>query len=285
MGKVLSRQSPGSAGESTGLPFAEAGSDAPRIPRIVLTGEVNSGKTTLANFLLQAELLAVDIVPNTLCPTLLRFGDTAHLRVHRADGAVALRSLADLHRVGSERVQFIEVYLPSAVLRAIEILDLPGFVSLADAEAKRQWVAAADVQIWCTAATQAWKASEQAKWQSLGCPRNGALLVLTYRDLLPRQQLGEVGERMSRETQRFFSQWTAISTSQAIAARNPRGEIVREDLWRSTGVEDFIKKLKDLLHGAMTRGGVSLPASPVDIFRRPALLYMRGPVPFARPRD
>jgi hypothetical protein len=263
MAEVLPRHRPGFADGIAALPFIEPEGSVERLPRIVLTGEVNSGKTTLVNFLLQAELLVADIVPNTLCPTLLRFGDTAHLRVHRGDGAVALRSLADLHRIGRESVQFIEVYLPSPVLRAMEILDLPGFVSVADAESTRKWVSAADVQIWCTPATQAWRASEAAKWQSLACSRTSALLVLTCRDQLSAYQLGEVCERISRETKRFFSQWTAIAASQAIAARNPRGEIVRHDLWGSAGVEDFITKLKDLLDQAMA----PRPALPPALWR------------------
>jgi hypothetical protein len=278
MAEVVPRHSPGFADGTAALPFIEPESGVERLPRIVLTGEVNSGKTTLVNFLLQAELLVADIVPNTLCPTLLRFGDTAHLRVHRGDGTVALRSLADLHRIGRESVQFIEVYLPSPVLRAMEILDLPGFVSVADAESARKWVAEADVQIWCTAATQAWRASEEAKWQSLACPRNSALLVLTCRDQLSVRQLGEVCERISRETQRFFSQWTAIAASQAIAARNPRGEIVRHDLWGSAGVDDFVTKLKDLLDQAMA----PRRALPPALWRAPSSSVARElphPVP------
>lgn len=224
---------------------------APRVPRVVLAGEANSGKTTLANFLLQAQLLIADIVPNTPCPTLLRFGETAHLRVHRTDGSEALRSLADLHRAGREQAHFIEVYLPSAVLRTMEILDLPGFASRAQAEAQSHWVTAADIQIWCTVATQAWKASEQAMWLSLAAPRNFSFLAVTHRDLLSASQLSDVSSRMSRETQRFFSHWTAIATPEAIAARNPRGQIVRKDVWTSTGVEEFMKNLMHLLQGVM----------------------------------
>ncbi len=223
------------------------------VPRVVLAGEANSGKTTLVNFLLQAQLLIADIVPNTPCPTLLRFGETAHLRVYGPDGAAAVRSIADLHRLGRERVDFVEVYLPSTVLRKMEILDLPGFASKADAEAKRHWVSAADIPIWCTPATQAWKASEQAMWLALAPPKNLSFLVLTHRDLLSDKQLSEVAERMSRETQRYFSHWTAIATAEAIAARNPRGQIVRKDIWPSTGVEDFMKKLMDLLQSVMTQ--------------------------------
>lgn len=225
----------------------------PAIPRIALAGEPNSGKTTIANFLLQSQLLAVDIFPNTLCPTLLRFGDKACLRSHRLDGKVALRPLSDLHRLSREAVGFIEIFLPMGVLRKMEILDLPGFGSRREAEAKSRWLKSADIRLWCTPATQAWKASEQAIWTALGAPSASSFLVLTHKDLLSEQQLGEVAERMARETKPYFSHWCAIATPEAIAARNPRGQIVKNEVWTSTGVEDFMKKLMDLLQGAMTQ--------------------------------
>lgn len=135
----------------------------------------------------------------------------------------------------------------------MEILDLPGFVSRADAEAKSHWLTSADILIWCTPATQAWKASEQAIWTSFNAPSAFSFLVLTHKDLLSERQLGEVAGRLSRETRRYFSHWTAIATPDAIAARNPRGQIVKKEVWTSTGVEDFMKKLMDLLQGVMTQ--------------------------------
>lgn len=224
-----------------------------RIPRVALAGEANSGKTTLVNFLLQTQLLLADIVAGTACPTLLRFGETAQLRVHREDGSSALRSIADLHRLGRERVELAEVYLPSPVLRRMEILDLPGFASSADAGLKGQWLAAADIHIWCTPATQAWKASEQAIWLSLAAPKAFSFLVLTHRDLLSDRQLDDVAGRIARDSARYFSRWAAVATPQAIAAQNPRGQIVEADVWASSGVEDFMKKLMDLLQSVVTQ--------------------------------
>jgi GTPase Era involved in 16S rRNA processing len=268
---------PASGFDDTGAAVRTANQDAAsQVPRIVLAGEANSGKTTLVNFLLQAQLLVADIVPNTPCPTLLRFGETAHLRVHRSDRSVALQSLADLHRVGREHVTFIEIFLPSAVLRRMEILDLPGFASPADAQAKARWVTAADIQIWCSLATQAWKASEQAMWSALAPHKRSSFLVLTHRDLLSQQQLGDVGDRITRETEGYFSRWTAIATPEAIAARNPRGQIVRQDVWASTGVEDFMKKLMDLLQSVVTQRRdppAARPPSPAADLRHPLAAF------------
>jgi hypothetical protein len=258
--EMLSRLIPSAAEHGAFQAFAEPGVEGgPRVPLIAVAGETNSGKTTLVNFLLKAQLLTVDIVANTHCPTLVRFGHTAHLKVCLTDGTTALRSLADLHRLGREGVQFIEVFLPSPVLRQIAILDLPGLDSLADAEAQSRWIKMADIQIWCTAATQAWKASEQAMWTSLARPRRAGLLALTHKDLLTQEQLGAVGERLSRETRELFFDWSAIAASEAMAARNPRGEVVNNIVWRSTGVEDFIGKLKELLRDVVARRDETRP--------------------------
>jgi hypothetical protein len=231
----------------------------------VVAGETNSGKTTLVNLLLRAELLTTDIVPNTPCPILLRFGETAHLRLQREDGEFSIHPLSDLHRLGRTGAQFAEVILPSSVLRRIEILDLPGLVSAEDAQSRSRWMKATDIIIWCTPATQAWKASELAMWQALGLPQALSLLVLTHRDLLSARQFEDVAQRISRETQHFFSHWSAIATSKAIAARNPRGQIVKKDVWIATGVEDFMKKLVYLLQNVPTPSSERRP----DADKRP----------------
>src|SRR5262249_22220254 len=155
------------------------------------------------------------IVPNTMCPTLLRFGETAQVRVYRNDGSSIVRSIAELHRAGQRGAQALEVLLPSAVLRRMEILDLPGFRSLEEAAGNFQWGAGADIYLWCTLATQAWKASEQAIWKSLALPKEFSCLVLTHRDLLSKDQLGDVTGRIEQESHRYFRYWTAVSTPAA----------------------------------------------------------------------
>lgn len=247
-----------------------------RIPRIVLAGEPNSGKTTLANFLLRVPVLKADIVPNTFCPMLLRFSENAHLRLRKSDGSTSRRSLAELHLIKRGQASAIEVMLPLTLLHRIEILDLPGFATSAETEAYREWFALGDVHVWCAVASQAWRASEQAKWQSLAVPRASSMLVLTHKDLLTESQYRDVAEPASRETERLFACWGSIATPQAIAARNTRGQIVNQGAWNSSGAEDLMKKLISLLQNVLPRGqdGASLQSrADTSVLPHPAELF------------
>jgi hypothetical protein len=262
------------------LPVAGAELRA-RVPRIAVAGEANSGKTTLVNLLLQSQLLVADIVANTPCPTLVRFGETAHLRLNAADGSSSMRPLAELRRLGREQLACVEVILPNPILRGLEILDLPGFASRAEAEAHAHWLAGADLAIWCTAATQAWKASEHAMWLSLRSAPARSFLVLTHRDLLSQAQLAEVGARMTRETRRFFADWTAIAAPQAVNTRFAPAEG-----GAASGVEDFASKLRLLLQAAAAQprqlaATAEEPAPPT--FRAPPVAVLAPALAAATP--
>ncbi|MBX2806553.1 MAG: dynamin family protein [Hyphomicrobiales bacterium] len=217
------------------------------LPRVVIAGETNSGKTSLVNFLLGGNLLPTDIVANTRRPTYLRHGQTLSVKLNRSDGASAFIEQSDWRRLNWKNISSVEVHAPSAILEQFEILDLPGFFSQADSENNKLWLRPSDLLIWCSPATQAWKASEQAIWKGINHPRSCAFLAITHRDLLSTKELNHVTERIAQEAPRFFMNWSAIAAPQAVSAQQPNTPRETREMPNSTGIDDFMRKLINLL--------------------------------------
>src|SRR5262245_5494032 len=151
--------------------------------RLAIFGEMNAGKSSLANLLAGIESLPTAVISNTRIPTLLYYASEAEIWVVEESG-----KREQLHNgsIMPRRSVFrVEVGLPSPRLRGMQILDLPG---LAD---PRLGGAAVDLAahhvgavIWCTMSTQAWKESERTVWSVLPSRLNSrGLLVATHRDL------------------------------------------------------------------------------------------------------
>jgi dynamin family protein len=150
-----------------------------RPPRVVILGEVNSGKTSVADVLLGVGLLPSSVVANTRLPVLIRYAETTTLH---AIGGDTRRSLTnqDLDKLpAGVELKALEIGLPSERLTEFEILDTPALSGAGDMHAD------GDIRIWCTVATRAWTESERAFWSAL--PRRSwrnALLVATHKDAL-----------------------------------------------------------------------------------------------------
>jgi len=107
----------------------------------------------------------------------------------------------------------------------------------------RAVIGEADHVIWCTHATQAWRQSEAATWESLPQElRAKSLLLLTRFDklLTPRDRDRVMG-RVRRETRGLFHKVFPVSLTQALSA----GE--DSQIWDQSGAEPFVKSLVDLL--------------------------------------
>jgi len=185
-----------------------------RPPRVAIMGEVNSGKTSVADLLLGAGVLPSSVVTNTHVPVLMRYADALSLDAitqkgrHRLteDGLDELPSGLQLKR--------IEIGLPSERLSAFEILDTPSSYVPGDGRPDAQ------IFIWCTVAARAWTESERAHWSALPrrCWRNG-LLVATHRDTLARAgDIAKVEQRLRSATAKMFRD--VIFVTAAGAARS-----------------------------------------------------------------
>jgi hypothetical protein len=217
--------------------------------RVAICGEVNAGKSSLANLLAGIESLPTAVTTNTLIPTLLYYAAEPEIWAAQASGKrERLRSSGSLPRRAALR---IEVGLPSPRLAAMQVLDLPGFsdsrsgTSVVELAAHR-----VDATIWCTVSTQAWKESERSAWSMLS-PRLGArsILVATHRDLLHRPEDGQkLMARLQEEVGTSFASIVSLATLDAIAVMGVSGGSERGGAaWSASGAGALEAALAALL--------------------------------------
>lgn len=107
---------------------------------IALFGRVSSGKSSLLNTILDADVLPVGVTPITAVPTRIAYGEKASMKVSFAEAPSKTMEASDLADFATEernpgntkRVTRIVVTLPSARLRdGVIFVDTPGLGSLA----------------------------------------------------------------------------------------------------------------------------------------------------------
>lgn len=216
--------------------------------RVAVLGEINSGKSSLANLLAGIDSLPTAVISNTRIPTLLYYApDPEVCIVHESGRRERLRGNGSLPRRPIFR---IDVGLPSQRLRTMQILDLPGFIDPMSGCVDIDPAAhSMDVAIWCTMSTQAWKESERAAWEQLP-PRIGSrgVLVATHCDLLhdpgDREKLLL---RLREEAAASFRSILLLSTAEAldVMAGNRNGGSAAA--WAASGAEALERALSALL--------------------------------------
>jgi tRNA U34 5-carboxymethylaminomethyl modifying GTPase MnmE/TrmE len=221
--------------------------------RVAIVGEFNSGKSSLANLLIRFEGLPTAIVSSTRIPTLLYHSPRPHVFALQHDGF--RKEVRKAEAIAEAAISRLEVGLPSPRLRAIEILDLPG---LADPRFERGMgdllLQTADVVLWCTVCTQAWKESERIAWDSLPVRlRRYALLLATHSDLV--QDVKDLPKLMRRLRQEAgaFSDVLPVATSNALALLKENSNELGHAAWVATGADALEKALDGLLEKVAAR--------------------------------
>ena len=199
--------------------------------RLVLLGEVNGGKTTLANRLLGCELLSTDVVHNTRTPLLLKYAGSPGVHVAHADGTRRALSPGALHLQPAGEGDRVEVGLPVDLLRQLEIVDTPGAVfDETCIRSIRSVARTADIAVWCTIATQAWRGTEAALWRALGARKGRAgILAVTHADLLGEADRARVLARVEREAGHLFAAIVMVAPNDAAG---PGPDILRATVER-----------------------------------------------------
>jgi GTPase SAR1 family protein len=212
-------------------------------PCVALMGEFSAGKSTLINLLLGGDPLPVRVTATQLPPVWISYGSEAAFRVGM-DGTETPLDLADLETVKLEDTRFIRLFLEAETLQLCDLIDMPG---ISDPNMSHDvWQTAmreADSVIWCTHATQAWRQSEAATWESIQPHTNGdnLLLVTQFDKLRTERDRERVLARIRKETKDQFKSIFPVALIEALNA----GENV--EIWKNSGAAAFTEALVEML--------------------------------------
>jgi len=214
-----------------------------RKPRIALMGEFSAGKSTLSNLLLGAKPLPEKVTATRLSPVWISLGDEAPYRVD-VDGTTEPVSVQNLEEIPVHETQVIRLFMQADILEVCDLIDFPG---ISDpnmrSEVWERMLPEVDAVIWCTHATQAWRQSESAVWETMpnAVRENSMLLITRYDKLTNDRDKLRVLKRVARETKGLFGAVFPVSLLQAIAA----GEDYA--LWDASGAGPFTQHLIDTI--------------------------------------
>jgi hypothetical protein len=269
-----------------------------RKPRLAIMGEFSVGKSTLCNLLIGAAPLPVKVTATQLPPVWIAHGTKAPFRIDK-DGVEIPIDLDRLNEVPLDDTAMIRIFLEADLLELCDLIDMPG---ISDPNMSSQvWESAlhhADGVLWCTHATQAWRQSEAAVWESLPAEihQNSLLLVTRIDKLLSDRDVQRVMKRVTRETDGLFAARYPVSLTRALQAEYDR------DQWVSSGADAFTQRLLELIE-ALSQSALSerdqdalrpceatAPAAapapmPGDNFRRLEVAQTPPQAPFPAPTE
>lgn len=215
----------------------------PRKPRIALMGEFSAGKSTLSNLLLGARPLPEKVTATRLAPVWMSYGTAAPFRVG-LDGTMTPVALETLAQVPLRDTRMIRLFLESDILDICDLIDFPG---ISDPNMPsivwERLLPEVDAVIWCTHATQAWRQSEAAVWDTMpDAVRDFSVLLITrYDKLINDKDRRRVFQRVRRETDGQFGATFPISLVQALQAGDD------QDKWNDSGAGPFVTHLVTMI--------------------------------------
>ncbi len=235
-----------------------------RCIRVAICGEVSSGKSTVLNTILRAKLLP-DNLGSTIRPTVLVRHSTAPAveivyadgRTHRADRI----DDPDLLREAREVVLSSD----QPHLAGIELVEVPMTKAEELTDAQIEMARSADVIVWVTIASQAWRLTEKTIVEVLGDARPAhGILALTRADKLRSEaDRKKLQDRMERETAAFFQHSVFVSGSH----REIGNATNSPEAWAKTGGTDLVALLETLSQQITTSADDVEENAPVPVKR------------------
>lgn len=188
--------------------------------RIVILGEYNSGKTSVADLLIGKGVLPTSVISNTRVPVLIGYAPSAALYgIDRNGTSIRIDGDAD-DPLTDLSYRAIQLKLPLPWLQDYQVLDTPPLGS------PQAFIEEADIVVWCTVATRAWTESERVRWTSLPqrCYRH-ALLVATHKDSIHTEdECLQVIRRLRPLTQGLFRDVVMVDAGGVYTGSSEMGE-------------------------------------------------------------
>lgn len=212
-------------------------------PRIAIMGEFSAGKSTLCNLLLRARPLPEKVTATRLSPVWMTKGPGQHCRV-TVEGQKELIALEDLNTIPVEETRYIQLFLEAEILEQCDFIDFPGISDPnMDAEVWERVLVEADAVIWLTHATQAWRQTEAAVWETVPekVRQNSILLITRFDKLTTELDRRRVLARIEKEAGPEFDAVFPISLTEAIDGMEDYEQ------WASSGAEDFMEHMVDMI--------------------------------------
>lgn len=226
-------------------------------PCIALMGEFSAGKSTLANLLIGADPLPVQVIATQLPPVWIAYGDAAPHRVN-LEGEEFPIDLDNLAAAPLDETAYIKIFYEEDVLQHCDLLDMPGISDPnMPPEVWQRMISMAQGVLWCSHATQAWRQSEAAVWASLPSElyRNSLLLLTRVDKLTSERDREKVVRRVRSETEGLFLDCLPISLLQATKEQD------NYDAWLESGAGEFARLFAGLLQGLSQESALSSPGT------------------------
>ena len=213
----------------------EVDSRRARLPgtrRIAVAGEFEAGKSSVINAMLGR--LVVPCNPGLRGRPLIKVSHNAHTliigedttgRVAEVEDVEALRDIDDL--------AVCEIHTPASSMARTEIIEIPHHPGESIAPSDFAVMADADLIVWVTIASQAWRLSEKATVETLPPgSRRKSVLAISRADLLrDAEDWQKIETRLQKEASPYFSEMVFMQAS----LRNLEACRRDEQSWVETG--------------------------------------------------
>ena len=211
--------------------------DQPRVRksgawRIVVAGEFESGKSSVVNAMLREAVLPCN--PGLLSKPTIRITHSSKSSIDAEDrmgSSYSPNSLKEL--LDHESLSICNLRIPLGLLAGVEIIEVPFLPDSGISANDLEVIADADLIIWVTIASQAWRLSEQALIEGLPYhARDRSILAISRADKLrTAEDLDKIETRLQKDASRFFSEIVFMQAS----SDNLERAVSDTRAWEETG--------------------------------------------------